>query len=106
MPLKLICPLIHHGIISYISHSALHAASSNGQLNIIQHLIEKEGFDPSSPDVFNNTPLHYAILFEHLPVVEYLLPLNQDTVCKDTLVHTPLHHGAHESYCFKSENST
>jgi ankyrin repeat protein len=55
--------------------STLHHAAKNGSLDIIQLLIQKGSGDlvKLKTTSCGSTALHFAVEFNHLPVVEYLL---------------------------------
>ncbi|XP_078435681.1 ankyrin repeat family protein [Wolffia australiana] len=52
--------------------TALHMASANGHLLIVEYLINN-GADPNALNAENNTPLHWACLNGHIEVVKALI---------------------------------
>jgi serine/threonine-protein phosphatase 6 regulatory ankyrin repeat subunit B len=47
-------------------------ASQNGNLDKVKRLVES-GADVNSQTIYNDTPLHYASQYGHLPIVEFLI---------------------------------
>ena len=54
-------------------HTALHRASSNGRLNIVQYLVEHCHVNPEAKDQDGTNALHYASKYGHLNIVQYLI---------------------------------
>ncbi|KAL3502194.1 hypothetical protein ACH5RR_036643 [Cinchona calisaya] len=52
--------------------TALHMASANGHLNIVEYLVQ-HGVDVNAVNTEHNTPLHWACLNGHIEVVKYLI---------------------------------
>mmetsp|Transcript_53075 Transcript_53075/g.149537 ORF Transcript_53075/g.149537 Transcript_53075/m.149537 type:complete len:383 (-) Transcript_53075:112-1260(-) len=59
--------------VDHDRRSAIHVASSEGQLYAVQCLVDELGADRSCEDRWGSTPLDEAIRSEHEPVSEYLL---------------------------------
>ena len=51
--------------------SLLHAAARVGEVNLVQFLVETHGLEIDIRDCWQRTSLHWAILNEHVAVVEY-----------------------------------
>ncbi|KAJ8669780.1 hypothetical protein QAD02_001039 [Eretmocerus hayati] len=82
--------------LNHLSH--LHIACMRGNLEVVKVLLSKskrEALDAavktSSMYWSQFTPLHFAVLFEQIEVVEYLLNCGSDMTIKDTKELTPLH---------------
>lgn len=76
--------------------TALHIASSIGNEEMIQFLIE-QGANVNSKDIFGNSHLHRAVANNRLEAVKIFLKKNSDVNAKDLRDYTPLHHASHVS---------
>ena len=84
------------GVYDNQGKSTIHTAAGVGSLSIVEYLVSECGVDPNMPNFNDETPLHCAAFFDHLPVVKYLTQLpNCDIACRDSDLHlTPLHMAA------------
>lgn len=57
----------------------LHEAVKEGNLKEVKRLLAIKGADVNQTDFFGSTPLHLAVLYEHVPIVEFLLSKNANT---------------------------
>ena len=64
--------LIRESDLFVVQVTPLHAACSDGQLEVVQYLVEKVGMDPALK-CSNITPLRNACCGGHLNIVQYLL---------------------------------
>ena len=87
---------------NFLGVKPLHLACENGQMNIIQYLINEAHCDPSCEDNNYRTPLHYAIRHGHVNVVHYLInKAHCDPSCVTIFGETPLHYA-----CFHRQTNT
>ena len=82
----------------YVSLPLLHMAAVCGWLDIIDDLISKYKCDIKSKDSNGRTPLHYAVINNHLEVVRYLIEQHCDPMTKNNDGNTPLHYACHHSH--------
>ena len=68
----------------------LHSACSDGDLSIVQYLIEK-GANIEAEDDNRKTPLHFACWKGHLPIVQYLIEKGANIEAITHIQQTPLH---------------
>lgn len=64
-----------------IGDTALHTAARWGQYNMVHTLIEA-GADVDSVNIHGQTPLHFAIAFQHNKLSEYLIKVGADPLAK------------------------
>ena len=69
-------------------------ATREGKLTSVQYLIETKKVDPNITDKHDFTQLHYACLFGHRLIVEYLISIGADVNKKELNGNTPLHYAA------------
>ena len=69
----------------------IHSASIGGLLPIVQYLIETAKIDKDITNSSGKTPLHYACLYGHERIVEYLISQGANIEAKDVNSWTPLH---------------
>ena len=60
-------------VAGFYDDTLLHIACRNGWLDMVKHLIEKNGCDPEVKDCGKQTPLHYACHYGRLDIVQYLI---------------------------------
>ena len=65
-------------------NTCLHAASSNGHLEIVKFFISILNCDPNVTGCEGITPFHYAILSGNIPLIKYMI---DDAKCYDTYKH-------------------
>ena len=71
----------------------LHLAGHHGWMDIIIDLITKYKCDTNCKDSDGRTPLHYAVINNHLEVVRYFInEQNCDPMTRDNDGNTPLHY--------------
>ena len=77
--------------------SLLHLAAHNGWMDIIIDLITKYKCDTNCKDDYGRTPLHYAVIKNHLEVVKILNRYKQhDSINRqNNNGNTPLHYACH-----------
>ncbi|KAI9142531.1 ankyrin repeat-containing domain protein [Paraphysoderma sedebokerense] len=81
------------------SSQELQQACVLGDLKKAQDLIDSESVSANTRDVQNCTPLHWAAINSHFPVVKYLLDNGADVNAKGgDLVATPLHWAARQGH--------
>ena len=72
--------------------SLLHLAAHHGWTDTTIDLITKYKFDPNCKDSHGHTPLHYAVINNHLEVVRYFINEQHcDPMTSDNDDNTPLH---------------
>jgi len=71
--------------------SSLLQASQEGNLDKVQHLIEKQGVDVNVQGLMNRSPLHLASLYGKMEVVIYLRDKGAKTDLLASSGETPLH---------------
>ncbi|WVO12854.1 hypothetical protein L204_100462 [Cryptococcus depauperatus] len=69
----------------------LWVASSDGDLERVQYLIEHEGYTPNDKDENSYSPMHAAASYAHLPLLEYLLSKGGNINLPDDDGETPLY---------------
>ncbi|XP_073040870.1 uncharacterized protein [Primulina eburnea] len=69
--------------------TALHMASANGHINIVDYLIHN-GVDINACNVEKNTPLHWACLNGHIEVVKHLILAGADISFLNNHERTPM----------------
>ncbi|OCF45446.1 ankyrin repeat-containing protein [Kwoniella heveanensis CBS 569] len=69
----------------------LWVASSDGDLERVQFLIETEGMTPNDKDANSYTPMHAASSYAHFDLLEYLLSKGGDPNIQDDDGDTPLY---------------
>lgn len=72
-----------------LGRTALHMASANGRLELVQLLLEA-GADVGTCNVEKNTPLHWACLNGHVQVVALLLKYGASPTALNTYDRTPM----------------
>lgn len=79
--------------------NSLHMAASDGLADITKILITKgDHTDVDARTTMNRTPLHLAVLHNHLEVVKVLIYHNADINSIDNEFNTPLHYSAALGY--------
>ncbi|CAL5353992.1 unnamed protein product [Camellia sinensis] len=68
---------------------ALHMASANGHLDIVDYLI-RNGVDVNASNVEKNTPLHWACLNGHIEVVKNLILAGASVSVLNSHERTPM----------------
>ncbi|KAJ1928864.1 hypothetical protein IWQ60_001660 [Tieghemiomyces parasiticus] len=66
-------------------------AASDGVMDRVKQLIEKDNISVDAKDQNGYTPLHAAVSYDHLDIVQYLLEKKADVAIVDTDGDTPLH---------------
>ena len=86
------------GVYDNQGRSTIHIAAIAGSLSIVEYLVSECGVDPNMPSFNDETPLHCAAYYNHLPVVQYFTKLpNCDIAYRDSDLHlTPLHMAAYK----------
>ncbi|WVQ98695.1 hypothetical protein IAU59_005826 [Kwoniella sp. CBS 9459] len=69
----------------------LWVASSDGDLERVQFLIESEGMTPNDKDANSYTPMHAASSYAHFDLLEYLITKGGDPNIQDDDGDTPLY---------------
>ena len=69
----------------------LHKAARQGQLQVVNWLIEEEEKKIEECDKFQMTPLHYAAEFGHIKVTKFLIEKGANIEVKNEDGNTPLH---------------
>ncbi|KAL6966599.1 hypothetical protein U1Q18_032381 [Sarracenia purpurea var. burkii] len=69
--------------------TALHMASANGHLDIVDYLI-RNGADVNASNVEKNTPLHWACLNGHIEVVKNLILAGASVSVLNSHERTPM----------------
>ena len=77
--------------------TALHWAASNGNMNIVEILLDR-GIDINSKDTYGNTALHYAAMNGKMNIVEILVDRGIDINSKNNIGWTALHLAAMNGY--------
>ncbi|WWC61138.1 uncharacterized protein I303_103717 [Kwoniella dejecticola CBS 10117] len=72
------------------SNKNLWVASSDGDIERVQYLIESEGMSPNDKDSNSYTPMHAASSYAHLELLTYLLSKGGDINIPDDDGETPL----------------
>ncbi|GBN06654.1 Ankyrin-1 [Araneus ventricosus] len=72
--------------------SALHVASFNGRLNVVEYLIQELNVSINRRDTDGRTPLHLASINGHTSVVKFLLEHQAEMASKDRLGNSALHY--------------
>ena len=66
-------PLSRDNQTKYLAHGgSFHQACRAGELDIVKAIVERTQVDMEATGEWNRTPLHWAALKGHLPVVQYL----------------------------------
>lgn len=78
-------------IVTNKQSSLLHLAAYGGCANLVEHLILKKIFDPSSTNINEDTPLHSAVYKKHSTVVKKLLQYGADPNVQGSKNYTALH---------------
>lgn len=81
--------LIYLLLSSFVTLSALHMATANGHLDIVEYLI-KNGADLNACNLEKNTPLHWACLNGHSEVVRVLIVGGADATILNSHERTPM----------------
>lgn len=68
----------------------LHTAARRGKIDLITHLVRKQGADINAVDNFGNTPLHSAVHNGHFRVAKLLVDLGANVRTCDKFGNTPL----------------
>ncbi|KAL3818946.1 hypothetical protein ACJIZ3_004851 [Penstemon smallii] len=74
--------------------SAIHFAAAGGRYSICYYLIEKIEIEIDMSDDNGDTPLHFAVLCQHVPVTRYLIRLGASSLLYNSKGYTPLHYAA------------
>ena len=69
----------------------LHKAARQGQLQVVNWLIEEEEKKIEECDKFQMTPLHYAAEFGHIKVTKFLIEKGANIEVENEDGNTPLH---------------
>ena len=77
--------------VDSLSRTALHQASEQGHIRIVELLVDVQNCDPLCPDVNGATPLHLAAANGHASVVDYLLKKRDYLEFSGTSSWTPIH---------------
>ena len=78
-----------------LGRTPLNAACTNGHIEVVKYLIEKQGVDPATcrSSITGQTPLHSACEGGHIKVVKYLVKEHgMNPSCLDDVGATPLHY--------------
>jgi len=85
--------LLAHGadvsIRNQYGQTPLHRAASSGDPKIMALLLTPKNAEPDAQDDLGRSPLHYAALNDHLPIVKLLNAHQADFDLKDQLGETP-----------------
>ena len=78
----------------------LHFAARSGWDKVVEDLIQRyDTCHIQSKDERGWTPLHYAVVYHQLSVVQLLVgKFNTDLLCKDNCENTPIHLACHHGY--------
>ena len=77
----------------------LHLAAQQGWMNIAIDLIKKYKCDINRKDSNGRTPLHYAVINNHLEMVRYFISEQHcDPMTRDNDGNTPLHYACHHKH--------
>ena len=76
----------------------LHKAARQGQLQVVNWLIEEEEQKIEECDKFQMTPLHYAAEFGHIKVTKFLIEKGANIEVKNEDGNTPLHEAVDGSH--------
>ena len=79
-------------------NSAIHIATRKAFLITVQYLIENLNFDINLKGFLDRTPLHYACLYGHHNIVEYLISKGANIEAKEINGKTPLHYACENGY--------
>lgn len=74
-----------------MSKNNIWVAAADNEVQIVKDLIESGKFTPNSKDDNGYTPIHAAVSYGHLELIEFLLKTG-DVNIKDSEGDTPLHH--------------
>ena len=81
------------------SRNALHFACNDCYLDIIEYLIEEQGFDKELPDNIGMRPIHFACKRGSLEVVKYLIEMQfVDNNPGDEYGRTPIHYACENGF--------
>lgn len=69
----------------------LWVAAGDGDLDRVQELIEQQGLSPNAPDQYTYTPMHAAVSYGHIEVLEYLISQGGNVNVTDGDGDTPLY---------------
>lgn len=67
-------------------------AAADNKLDVVKNFIESGKFSANSKDVNGYTPIHAAVSYGHLDLLDYLLSKGGDINIQDTEGDSPLHH--------------
>jgi len=83
----------------YMPHTrSLFQVCKDGDVGIMKAMVERTQVDLEARDEDDSTPLHWAVIKGHLPVVQYVCGQGADKEVMDEDGYTPLHWAAAEGH--------
>ena len=92
-------PTIKSAKLEYLSHDrSVFEVCKEGDVDIVKAMLTRTHVDLEARDEYDRTPLHYAALDGHIPVMQYLCEQRADKEARSVARRTPLHLAAQEGH--------